>query len=270
MGDYSSKAPGNRSDCRGVWARTADGTRAVTSKVLDLLFPPTCVFCFADTGESKASGLFCSKCRERLFPHFELACPRCGFPSPPGGRASSEEGCAHCGSRKFRFDLAVAIGVYGDGLQTALLRMKHQRGHRLAVAVGQEMACRLRDRLSALHLDFVVPVPAPWRRLLVRGADGPAILAGQIGRHLHLPVFPNMLKWRRKAQRQHTLLPAQRFQNVHKALAMSRGYDISGARALVVDDILTTGATANEAARVLCGAGAAGVIVCVAARVADR
>ena len=79
-----------------------------------------------------------------------------------------------------------------------------------------------------------------------------------------------MLKWRRKARRQHTLLPAQRLQNVHKALALSKGYDISGARALVVDDILTTGATANEAARVLRGAGATGIGVCVAARVADR
>jgi predicted amidophosphoribosyltransferase len=148
--------------------------------------------------------------------------------------------------------------------------MKHYRGHRLAVAVGRVMANRLADRLAAFRLDFVVPIPAPWRRRLLQGANSPAILAGKVARALHLPVFPNMLKWRRKARRQHTLLPAQRFQNVHKALAMSRGYDISGARALVVDDILTTGATANEAARALCGAGAAGVVVCVAARVADR
>jgi predicted amidophosphoribosyltransferase len=148
--------------------------------------------------------------------------------------------------------------------------MKHVRGHRLAVAVGQVMVGRLGDRLAELELDFVVPIPHPWQRLLVQGANSPAILARQVGRHLHLPVFPNMLKWRRKAKRQHLLLPAQRFQNVHKAMAMSTGYDISGARALVVDDILTTGATANEAARVLHGAGAAGVVVCVAARVADR
>jgi predicted amidophosphoribosyltransferase len=148
--------------------------------------------------------------------------------------------------------------------------MKHVRGHRLAVAVGQVMASRLGDRLADLRLDFVVPIPAPWQRLLAQGANSPATLAGQVGRRLHLPVFPNMMRWRRKAQRQHLLLPAQRFQNVHKALAMSKGYDISGARALVVDDILTTGATANEAARVLRGAGATGVVVCVAARVADR
>jgi predicted amidophosphoribosyltransferase len=148
--------------------------------------------------------------------------------------------------------------------------MKHFRGHRLAVAVGRVMANRLGERLAELQLDFVVPIPAPWRRRLVQGANSPGILACQVARRLHLPIFPNMLKWRRKAQRQHMLLPAQRFQNVHQALAMSRGYDISGARALVVDDILTTGATANEAARVLRRAGATGVVVCVAARVADR
>jgi predicted amidophosphoribosyltransferase len=152
----------------------------------------------------------------------------------------------------------------------ALLRMKRFRGHRLAVAVGQTMAGRLGDRLTELEPDFATAIPAPWRRRLVQGTNSPGILAGQLGRELHLPVFPNMLKWRRKVRRQRTLLPAQRYQNVHKALAMSGGYDISGTRALVVDDILTTGATANEAARVLHGAGASSVIVCVAARVADR
>ena len=70
--------------------------------------------------------------------------------------------------------------------------------------------------------------------------------------------------------RQHTLLPTERFQNVHGALGLSRGYDIKGAGVLIVDDILTTGATANEAARVLRKAGASRVSVAVVARVPDR
>jgi predicted amidophosphoribosyltransferase len=148
--------------------------------------------------------------------------------------------------------------------------MKQFRGRRLAMAVGRIVAARLGDQFAEFKPDLVVPIPSPWRRRVIQGTNSPGVLARQVAKKLRLPVFPSLLRWRRKVRRQHTLLPAERFQNVHRALAMRRGYDIGGARVLVVDDILTTGATANEASRVLRKGGASLVCVAVVARVADR
>jgi ComF family protein len=148
--------------------------------------------------------------------------------------------------------------------------MKQSRGHRLAVAAGRVVSTRLHESLASLDADLIVSIPSRWRRQLVQGINSPGVLARQMGRALRLPDYPQLLRWRRKVKRQHTLLPAERFRNVRGAMGLSRGYDIRGTRVLVVDDILTTGATANEAARVLRKAGASQIYVAVVARVADR
>ena len=148
--------------------------------------------------------------------------------------------------------------------------MKHRRGRTLAAAVGRWMALRLGDQLSDFRPDFVVPIPARLQRRITRGVNSPGILSRRLARQLQVPVFQDLLRWQRRVERQHTLLPTERYQNVNGALAISRGYDIREARVLLVDDILTTGATANEATRVLSKAGATRVCVAVVARVADR
>lgn len=247
-----------------AWASSA------TARFLDLLYPPTCAFCLCDLEAPYAKSGLCEKCLAQLFPPFESACPRCGYPAPPGGRASQEDGCPHCARRKFRFDSVVAIGIYEGGLQTALLRMKHFRGQRLAAAVGQTLVDRCEDQLAGFSSELVVPIPSPLRRRFAQGTNSAAILARQLGRRLRLPVYPNLLRWQRKVMRQHTLLPTERFRNVHRAMRLARGYDIRGAGVLIVDDILTTGATANEAVRVCRKAGASRVCVAVVARVPDR
>jgi ComF family protein len=217
-----------------------------------------------------AAAPLCRGCRERLFPEPEKACERCGFPSVPGASTTRERGCPHCATKRFRFERALALGVYRGGLQTALLRMKHFRGHRLAAAVGRQMGICLADRFEACCPDVVIPIPARrWRRMTT-GSASPAILARRIARQLRIPVLPEALRWQRNIQRQHTLLPTERKRNVHGALAVTRGYRIGVAHVLLVDDILTTGATANEATRVLLKAGASRVTVAIVARVADR
>jgi ComF family protein len=250
-------------------------TGSLAGGLLDLIFPPTCAFCLADIPDAlslreKTESTLCGDCRERLIPSYEAACGRCGYPSPPGGRATPEQGCPHCATKHFRFERAIAMGVYQGALQTALLRMKHFRGQQLAAAIGRWMAIRLSDRLAAVAPECVVPVPARFQRRIARGANNVRILARRMARQLGVPVLPDLLRWQRNIKRQHTLLPTERRQNVRGALAASKSFDIRGARVLLVDDILTTGATANEATRVLVKAGASQVCVAIVARVADR
>ena len=89
-----------------------------TGNLVDTLFPPTCAFCLSDIAEftdlgEKMEAMLCGGCRERLFPVYELACGRCGYPAPPGGRATPAEGCPHCATKRFRFEVPSRWGFIG-------------------------------------------------------------------------------------------------------------------------------------------------------------
>jgi ComF family protein len=159
----------------------------------------------------------------------------------------------------------VALGDYHTQLQQAVIWMKQLAHEPLTFA----MAHLLADCAASLAddpLDLVVPVPMhPWRRLK-RGTQPSLILGSQIARRLGLPLAERLLYCRRKSLKQGTLSPTERFKNRRGAFSISPGYDITDRHVLLVDDILTTGATASEAARILRRSGAATVVVAVVAR----
>jgi predicted amidophosphoribosyltransferase len=105
-----------------------------------------------------------------------------------------------------------------------------------------------------------------WPQRLWRGANSSETLAIAVARELKLPVASDLLVCRRFLRKQSTLRPDERRRNVRHAFRVSWRYDIKGARLLVVDDVMTTGATAQETARVLRDAGAASVVVAAVAR----
>jgi predicted amidophosphoribosyltransferase len=120
--------------------------------------------------------------------------------------------------------------------------------------------------LAELDPDLVAAVPMHWRRRLLRGTNSPEVLARHLARHLRIPLAVRMLVRGRNTLPQADLTPGERFQNVLGAFRLGAGYDLRGARVVLVDDILTTGATCSEAAKVFKRAGAAMVVAVVAAR----
>jgi len=114
--------------------------------------------------------------------------------------------------------------------------------------------------------DLVVPVPMHWTRRISRGTNPPEILAEMVARKNQIPLIADLLRNRRKTRKQGTLLPDQRRRNVREAFSVSAGYDIREAHILLVDDVMTTGATGNELSKILCRAGAKRVSVAVLAR----
>ena len=100
----------------------------------------------------------------------------------------------------------------------------------------------------------------------MRGTNSPDILAATIGQCCRIECVQELLKWRRKVKKQSSLSPNERTENVRGALRVSRGYDLRGARVLLVDDVMTTGATSNEAAKMLLSANADSIGVTVVAR----
>ena len=229
-----------------------------------MLFPPRCVDCDADLPGTEDGLLLCGDCRKALCPALWVGCPRCGAaaatdPLQPGS-------CPSCSGFRLRFDTVVALGGYRDQLRSAVLRMKRPAWESLSTAMGALYCDRRGQELSALGAEMVVAVPMHWFRRLVRGTNSPDILAARLARRLGVPVVRGMLFRCRNTLPQVNLPPGERFQNVRGAFRLRAGYDLRGVRVILVDDILTTGATCSEAAGVLKEAGASMVGVAVLAR----
>jgi len=242
--------------------------RAWTRGGLDLVFSPECALCF-DPVRNVGEALLCVECAEGLGDEQNeqderpVRCVRCAdlmASSAPGKE------CLDCRKQRPRFDATLTLGTYELRLRKAVLRMKHGGQEALTLAVADRAWRALGPRLAEFKADVVAPVPMYWRRRFARGVNGPELLSENLARRLRLPIARRLLVRRRNTMTQIDLTPSERFQNLRHAFRPSTGYHLDGACVLLVDDVLTTGATAGEAARALKRAGAKRVVVFVAGR----
>jgi predicted amidophosphoribosyltransferase len=239
------------------WSRSA--SRAVTNLVL----PTICAGCDQDL--EPADGLpLCVVCRRAFTMTGEAICPRCAAPTPQASLSSS--GCLHCRAMDVRFQHAAALGVYSGQLQSFILRMKQQSGESLALATGKLLARQIQGLSWPAPVDLIAATPTHWTRRLTRNGNPAAALAEAVAAELHVPLALDLLQATRSWERQATLTPARRRRNMRGVFAVSSGFDVRDAHILVVDDVLTTGATANSMTRALQKAGVARTSVAVVAR----
>lgn len=162
----------------------------------------------------------------------------------------------------------VSLGAYRGLLRRCVLRSKTVQGEFLCAALSQLLLRRFAGELLALEPQLVVPVPLHWMRRWRRGTNPAETLAQVVGRGLQLR-WQGALR-RVRATPPQSRLPARlRRRNVQGAFALRRRVRLSGKRVLLVDDIMTTGATVWHAAKVLRAAGAQHVLVAVLARAQD-
>jgi ComF family protein len=192
-------------------------------------------------------------------PH--LCCPRCA--ARVGPFAVTDGSCAACRADPVPFEATVRLGPYDGPLREAVLRLKSSRNEGLAELLGERLAEVHAARLRALAADAVVPVPLYWWRRLRRGYNQSAAVARGLGQRLGVRCRTYWLWQVRPTRPQKALSAAQRRDNVRGAYRASARLD--GRHVLLVDDVMTTGATAAEAARALVRAGAR-VSVAVLAR----
>ena len=230
----------------------------------DLLYPPQCQFCGVDLAERESTVLLCPACHSALAPRRESTCSRCDLPVPLGSEDKPD--CQRCRTTKFHFTSVVALGVYRQELADAVRRTKQPFHEPLALTLGQLLASEVSTRWPNFHADLMVPIPMYWGRRWLRGHNGPELMAEAAAQRLPLVLATDALFCHRHHKRQATLTRAERFTNVRGVFSASRGYTFAGATILLMDDTMTTGATASEAARMLRTAGAAEVRVAVAAR----
>jgi ComF family protein len=229
----------------------------------DLLLPPACNFCACPLPPLPEQPLLCPTCRQAFTHQEKPLCPRCAAPVSP---VDTGDECSRCKDHRYHFQAVLAMGIYQAELREAVIKMKQRVHEPLALAMGVLLADTLGPKLQEKQPDLIAPIPTYWLKRLRRGVNGPDLLAEGIGTRWDQPVYSNLLVCRRRTQKQGTLMPAERLANVRNAFSVKRGYDIENAHVLIVDDIMTTGATASEAARTLRSAGATRVTVAVVAR----
>jgi ComF family protein len=142
--------------------------------------------------------------------------------------------------------------------------MKSSRSEALSEAVGERLAEAIVPKLGQVRIDLAVPVPLHWRRQWQRGFNQSQLLARALARRLNVPCGQNVMRVRH-TPKQTTLSPTGRRENMRNAFRAARMAALVGKSVVLVDDVLTTGSTAHEAARALRDAGAVSITVAVVA-----
>ena len=237
--------------------------RAAGRALIDLVLPPRCLSCGIPVTDQ---GTLCGTCWPALAFIGAPFCAVCGVPfvfEVPG-----ETACADCLRRPPRYDRARSVLRYDDGSRDLVLAFKHGDRTDSAPLFGRWLANAGDELLDGEPL--LVPVPLHPSRLFARRYNQSALLCASLARIAGLEWSAEGLARRRRTRSQGRLSPAERRRNVGGAFAAgpSGGDAIAGRRVVLVDDVLTTGATAEACARALRRAGASGVDVLTLARVA--
>jgi ComF family protein len=242
--------------CRGVWAHA-------TKAVLDIALPTLCVACREPVdGEG-----VCAGCWARLSFIEPPYCPRLGIPFvyDPGPDMLSMEAIASPPA----YQRARAAVRYDEVARTLVHALKYQDRTDLAPAMGRWMARAGRELLDGA--DMLVPVPLHWRRAWHRRYNQSGALGRMIERQSGVKLRGDILQRVRATEQQVGLSRPQRASNVQGAFKVpaDRQSEIAGRRLILIDDVLTSGATTDACARALLRAKAAQVDVLVFARVVD-
>lgn len=240
------------------------GLRRLGLGVLDALLPPHCLTCEAAV---HGQGTLCAACFRGLTPITAPLCAVCGVPFLHAGQAGPGGLCPGCLARRPAFAAARAALRYDEGAKRLLLPFKHADRTELAGPIASRMAAS--GAALVARAGLVTPVPLHWRRLLSRRYNQSALLGRRLAAGAGLPFLPDLLRRTRATPPLGDRGAAERSALLDGAFTVRRDARIEGMRVLLVDDVMTSGATAEACAAALLGAGAAAVDVIAAARVPD-
>ncbi|MBI3503730.1 MAG: ComF family protein [Proteobacteria bacterium] len=232
---------------------------------LDAIVPHTCLRC--ETIVASPGGV-CAACWRKLAWIDRPFCVRCGVPFGADlSQSGAEPVCAACLAHRSPLTTMRAALRYDDASRDLVLGFKHADRTHAAPHFGKWLARAGADALAGA--DLLVPVPLHWTRLVWRRFNQAALLANALARESGLPCVPDLLVRAKRTPIQGTLGRLQRQRNVRRAFAIRPRHlaRAKGARIVLVDDVLTTGATLAECARTLRRAGAAEVRAVALARV---
>jgi ComF family protein len=236
--------------------------------LLDLLFAPRCLGCDGPAGTGRR--LVCGRCRSRLVPPPPPLCPRCGFPRLRTGRLPGPT-CQECQDWPAGLRAARSACLLRPPADSLVHQLKYRAWHDLAPVMARSMAAVALPSDVTAEARLVVPVPTTPARLRQRGYNQAELLACAVVARSGRTTL-NALRRGSGASSQTALQPAARLANVAGVFAVAVGMeaDIESEHLLLVDDVLTTGATVTACSEALVAGGARCVSVLTFARATGR
>ena len=234
----------------------------------NLLYPPACLLCHAPTPtawgtQALGVGLICGTCVKAMPRSEPPVCVQCGLGLP--GAFDAVMPCATCRKNPPTFEQARAPWRYAGPVQEAIRQFKYHRRWRIGKWLAEEMARVARSSFPLDEEALVASVPLHWIKRRLKGFNPAEDLARVVAHTLEKPYDPRALRRIRWTPTQTRLSSAQRIRNVRGAFA-SNDRSIRNRTVLLIDDVLTSGATANACAAALKEAGARRVLILTAAR----
>jgi competence protein ComFC len=258
------------------WQRAGAWLGAAGDALASIAFPAECRLCERLLTWAKRIPI-CAECLGSFATLPPQICRICGQPAGPfpvatretSASAGEEPGavCRSCELRTYAFDRARSYALYEAGLVRAIVLLKFEAIHPLGEWFAERLVEVLR-REEGLGADIVVPVPLHRQRERERGYNQANLIARPLARKLKLPYQPVLLVRKKPRPDKHILTVRERWESVRGAFATRKGAQVDNQRVLLVDDVMTTGATLDACAKVLRGAGARSVIGLTVARAA--
>ncbi len=220
---------------------------------IELLFPSACPLCGAPVS---TDGELCADCWNAFDWIGSPRCERCGYPFPANLDLGPHPLCPNCAAGECVLDLVRCACAYDAASRSAVLPFKHSGRIHNANFMSRAMIWALRD--TDISPDVIMPVPLAWRRLFHRGYNQATLLARPIANAFGVPMDVASVRRAYRPDMGHKNA-TQRAENIHGVFTVKHPDKIAGRKILLVDDVMTTGATFKELGRVLKRSGASAV-----------
>jgi ComF family protein len=230
---------------------------------LGLLYPEVCQLC-GEARATPAEGYVCAGCRTKARFIQQPFCQRCGRPFE--GDITTQFECANCQEMEWHFQSARSAVMARDPVLEVIHRYKYQRALWFEPFLADLLIRAAVPVLGQKKPSMIVPVPLHPTKQREREFNQAERLARRLGAAMQIPVNNRLLRRVVPTRTQTQLSRQERLANVRNAFAMRGGQRLNGERIVLVDDVLTTGATTSACARVLTAAGAGEVCVWTVAR----
>lgn len=230
--------------------------------VINTLLPPRCIYCGQIV---KSEHTLCTPCFQQIRFITQPYCKVCGLPFETQSEFSGKMLCPDCASKKRMTRMNRAAIVYDEFSKKALLAFKFSDKPENAKLFAKWLKTAGKDIFDA-GVDIIVPVPLSYKRLFRRHYNQSAVLALELSKLTGVKADVFCLQKPHHTKPQSVLDANARLKNIKNAFKLKKGATVEGKRVLLVDDIMTTGATLAECAKVLLKAGAASVDTLTVAR----